>query len=99
MDRGETSRVPQHHPPEILRRGLVHRIRDMRERPRHMMLEAALADVPEQRLQIVDLHHSRAAERLEWILRESTLADVAADLPRAIVRREAREAHVARAHL
>src|SRR3954469_10336564 len=71
--------MPEHVPAEVLGRGLVHRVGHMAESAGDVMLEATLADVAQQRLQIVDLDDTGAAEGLERIFRELPLADVPAN--------------------
>ena len=50
----------------------------MRQVGGHVMLEAVLADVAQQFLQLRNAHHARAAERIERIVGELAFADVAA---------------------
>src|SRR4051794_6914343 len=58
-----------------------------------MMLEASLADVSEQVLQLWYLDDARAAEGLQGIVGEVALADVAPHLAFAVISGEARIAH------
>src|SRR6202162_5269060 len=57
------------------------------------MLEAALADVAQQRLEFPDAHHPGAAEGLQRIVGEFAFPDVAMNRALAIVGRKTREAH------
>src|SRR5215471_4000143 len=65
---------------------------------RDVVFEAALADIVQQLLKPRNAHHARTAERLEWIIRELAVADIAIDRAFAIVGGKAREAHGAGLH-
>src|ERR1700724_2221320 len=62
------------------------------------MLEAALADVAQQVLQLRNPDHAGAAERLQRIVGELTFPDVAVDRTFTIVGRKPREAQGAGFH-
>src|SRR4051812_12662503 len=91
--------MPENVPAQVLRRRLMDRVGDVGEGAGDVVLESVLADVAEQRLKARDLDDTGAAERLEVIPGEFTLADVAGDPPGAVVRRESRESHGPRLHL
>src|SRR4029079_4197857 len=86
--------VPFH----VLRDGFVNRIGDVRERAGDVMLEATFAVVAWHRLELRNPDDARAAERLQRVLREFTLSDVATNPSRAVVGRETREGHRSRLH-
>src|SRR5215475_5281758 len=63
-----------------------------------MVLKAVLADVMQQALQVGNAHYPGAPKGVERIVRKFALADVAPDLPLAVVRREAGERHRSSLH-
>src|SRR3954454_22314267 len=85
--------VPMHLPTQVLRRGLVHCGGGFAHVGGDVVLEAVLADVPEEVLQARDLDYPGAAEGLERVVGEGALADVAADLAGGVVGGEAGESH------
>src|ERR1035441_6581506 len=90
--------MPVDVPTEILRRGLMHHPENLRKIGGGVMLKALLADHAQQILQVRDLHHASAAERLERIVGEPAAAHIAAHLAKPVVGGEAREGHGRRFH-
>src|SRR5579872_3876540 len=62
------------------------------------MLESVLADVVQQFLQMRNLYHPNAAECIQRVAGEFSLADIAANYSGDVVGREAGKAHRARLH-
>src|ERR1035437_6948553 len=85
-------------PTQIPRSSLAHRRRHRRQVSRYMVLEAALADVAKQLLQLGDAHHAGAAKSLERIVGELAFPHVALNRALAIVGRKTRETHRPRFH-
>src|SRR5439155_6319589 len=83
--------VPVNFPTEVFRRRFVHRACHRGKIRRHVMFESVLADVPQQPLQLRNLHHSRSAKRLERIVRKLAFTHIPTNLPGQIVRRKSRE--------
>lgn len=91
--------VPVGGPVEVLGGGLVDGGGGGGEAGGDVVLEAVLADVAEELLHVGDLDDARAAEGVERVVGECSLADVALDLAGEVVGGEAGEAHGAGLHL
>src|SRR4051794_40578886 len=61
-----------------------------------MMFKTLFADVVQQPLHLGNLDHTGAAERVQTIIGEAALTDIAAHSTRSVVGRETREAHLFR---
>src|ERR1051326_518679 len=62
------------------------------------MLETLLANIAQQFLKLGDAHNARAAEGLQRIIGNLAFADITANDPFAVARRETRETHRTRLH-
>src|SRR6266700_3314187 len=62
------------------------------------MFEPAFADITQKFLQMRNMHDAGAAKSLQRIVGERTFADITADLPFAIIRRNAGKTHRAGLH-
>src|SRR6266576_5611904 len=59
------------------------------------MFEAAFTDITKKFLQLRNLHNAGAAKRFQRIVGKISFADIAADFPFTIVRRDANKTHSA----
>ena len=75
----------KHAPTQVARGSFVHGRRYLRQVGRDVMLKAALANIPQEFLQLWNADHSGTAERIQRVISEFAFADVAADRPGAIV--------------
>ena len=85
-------------PTEVGLDGLIEDVDDIGAAHGHMVLEAVLADVLHQLLQVVDLRHSDAAVHAVGIVGDLSLAEIGLDTALGIVGGDAEEGEGALTH-
>src|SRR3954468_13297922 len=70
--------VPQRVPSHIPSGGFVDSSSNRRQVRGNVVLKTVFANVMQKLLHLRNLDHASAAERIEWIIREATFANVAA---------------------
>src|SRR5689334_7622966 len=82
-----------HLPAQILTGSLMGGAGDRREVGGDVVFKSSFADVAQQALHPRNFDHARTTERVQRIIRELTIAHIAANNPGTVIRRKSRVAH------